>query len=86
MPHPRFVDVGDYFVIATLIGSEIETNVFVSTLLALFMFGHFVSYMLMLGHASERAPCRDSRYRMFHVKHVVSEWVFFRKVSKRSLP
>ena len=32
------------------------------------MLGHFVSYMLMLGHAGERAPRRDSRYRMFHVK------------------
>jgi len=33
------------------------------------MLGHFVSYMLMLGHAGEQAPRRDSRYRMFHVKH-----------------
>ena len=33
------------------------------------MLGHFVSNMLMLGHAGVRAPRRDARYRMFHVKH-----------------
>ena len=37
------------------------------------MLGHFVSYMPMLGHAGERAPRRDSRYRMFHVKHTQGE-------------
>ena len=33
------------------------------------MFGHFVSNMLMLGHAGVQAPRRDIRYRMFHVEH-----------------
>ena len=29
------------------------------------MFGHCVSYILMLGHAGVQAPRRDTRYRMF---------------------
>ena len=29
------------------------------------LLGHFVSYMLMLGHAGVQAPRRDTRYRMF---------------------
>ena len=29
------------------------------------MFGHFVSNMLMLGHAGVQTPRRDTRYRMF---------------------
>ena len=29
------------------------------------MLGRFVSYMLMLGHASTQASCRGTRYRMF---------------------
>ena len=33
------------------------------------MFGHFVSYMLMLGHKNMQAYFCDTRYRMFHVKH-----------------
>ena len=32
------------------------------------LLGHFVSYMLMLGHAGVQAPRRDTRYRMFHVE------------------
>ena len=34
------------------------------------MFGHCVSYMLMLGHAGVQAPRRDTRYRMFHVEQL----------------
>ena len=34
------------------------------------VFGHFVSYMLMLGHKNMQAYFCDTRYRMFHVKHV----------------
>lgn len=30
--------------------------------------GSFGANMLMLGHAGVRAPRRDARYRMFHVK------------------
>ena len=33
------------------------------------MFGHFVSYMLMLGHKNMQAYFCDTRYRMFHVEH-----------------
>ena len=33
------------------------------------MFGHFVSYMLMLGHKNMQAYFCDTRYRMFHMKH-----------------
>jgi hypothetical protein len=33
------------------------------------MFGHCVSYMLMLGHKNMQAYFCDTRYRMFHVKH-----------------
>jgi len=32
------------------------------------MFGHFVSYMLMLGHKNMQAYFCDTRYRMFHMK------------------
>ena len=32
------------------------------------MFGHFVSYMLMLGHKNMQAYFYDTRYRLFHVK------------------
>ena len=34
------------------------------------MFGHYVSYMLMLGHKNMQAYFCDSRYRMFHVEHL----------------
>ena len=34
------------------------------------MLGSFGAYMLMLGHAGVRAPRRDARYRMFHVKRL----------------
>jgi len=37
------------------------------------MLGHFVSYMFMLGHASTQASCRDTRYRLFHVKRAQGE-------------
>jgi hypothetical protein len=37
------------------------------------MFGHFVSYSLILGHAGVRAPRRDTRYRLFHVKRAQGE-------------
>ena len=33
------------------------------------MFGHFVSYMLMLGHASTQASRRFLGLQLFHVKH-----------------
>ena len=34
------------------------------------MFGHFVSYMLMLGHKNMQAYFCDTRYRMFHVEQL----------------
>ena len=37
------------------------------------MFGHFVSYMLMLGHKNMQAYFCDTRYRMFHVKQLQTE-------------
>ena len=69
VPHIQTAEVGACTKTVKARVAKICWRVF--AVLTSLMLGHFVSYMLMLGHAGEQALRRDSHYRMFHVKRLM---------------